>query len=294
MSPPEVWGPAIWTLFHTLAEKINENAYPYIIDSMFIMIVRICKFLPCPECSRDASSFLAKINIRDYKTKTNFKNLIYLFHNWVNAKKHKPLFNYALMNKYSKLNIVNVINNFISKYNTKGNMKLLTETFQRTFIIRDFIAWFKTNSVAFLPNNKEPKKPVINEEKIEENIVEENVVQEKSDVQENVVEEKSDVVEENVVQENVEEEKSDVVEENVVQENVEEEKSDVEENVVQENVEEEKSNLEENVQEERLSGPVIEEEQEQVSIPAQIVEEELISTAEKPKTKKGKKSKKNK
>jgi hypothetical protein len=151
MSPPEVWGPAIWTLFHTISEKINENAYPYVVHSMFIIIRRICSFLPCPDCSRHASSFLAKINIRDYKTKNEFKNMIYLFHNSVNAKKRKPLFNYANMNKYTKLNLQIVINNFIANYNTKGNMKLLTESFQRTIVIKDFINWFKFNSKAFLP-----------------------------------------------------------------------------------------------------------------------------------------------
>jgi hypothetical protein len=151
MSPPEVWGPAIWTLFHTISEKINENAYPYVIHSMFTIIRRICSFLPCPDCSRHASSFLAKINIKDYKTKNEFKNMIYLFHNSVNAKKRKPLFNYANMNKYTKLNLQIVINNFIANYNTKGNMKLLTESFQRTIVIKDFINWFKFNSKAFLP-----------------------------------------------------------------------------------------------------------------------------------------------
>ena len=151
MSPPEVWGPAIWTLFHTISEKINENAYPYVVHSMFTIIRRICSFLPCPDCSRHASSFLAKINIRDYKTKNEFKNMIYLFHNSVNAKKRKPLFNYANMNKYTKLNLQIVINNFIANYNTKGNMKLLTESFQRTIVIKDFINWFKFNSKAFLP-----------------------------------------------------------------------------------------------------------------------------------------------
>ena len=45
MSPPEVWGPAVWTLFHTLIEKMNPNAYPYVIGSMFTMFTRICKFL---------------------------------------------------------------------------------------------------------------------------------------------------------------------------------------------------------------------------------------------------------
>jgi hypothetical protein len=150
MSPPEVWGPAVWTLFHTLAEKIDENAYPYLIDSMFGMIIRICKFLPCPECSMDASKFLAKINIKDYKTKVEFKNMLYLFHNYVNAKKRKSLFNYANINKYNHLNILNVIKNFILHYNTKGNMKLLNDTFQRSFVIKDFLSWFKANGRAFI------------------------------------------------------------------------------------------------------------------------------------------------
>ena len=150
MSPPEIWGPPIWTLFHTLIEKINPNAYPFVIGSMFNMIVRICKFLPCPECSKDATNFLAKINLSDYKTKLEFKNMFYLFHNWVNSKKRKPLFNYGNINQYANRNLILVINNFISKYNTKGNMNLLTDSFNRGFVIRDFIAWFRGNSRAFV------------------------------------------------------------------------------------------------------------------------------------------------
>jgi hypothetical protein len=149
MSPPEVWGPAVWTLFHTLAEKIDESAYPHLVNSLFNVMVKICKFLPCPECAKDASNFLAKINIKDYKTKLEFKNMLYLFHNYVNAKKRKPLFNYIYINKYNELNLIQVIKNFISKYNTKGNMKLLTETFHRSILIKDFINWFKINSHAF-------------------------------------------------------------------------------------------------------------------------------------------------
>lgn len=149
MSPPTVWGPPVWTLFHTLSEKINPNAYNAVIGPMFNMIVRICKFLPCPECSKDASNFLEKIKLSDYKTKDEFKNMLYLFHNKVNFKKRKPLFNYGNINKYSQNNLILIINDFISKYNTKGNMNLLTESFQRKLIVNDFIAWFKKYSRAF-------------------------------------------------------------------------------------------------------------------------------------------------
>ena len=168
MSPPTIWGPAVWTLFHTLAEKINPNAYESTIHSMFYMFVRICKYLPCPECSKDASRFLAKINLTNYKTKNEFKNMLYLFHNWVNSKKGKSLFNYANMNKYNNLNLVVVINNFIDKYNTKGNMSLLAESFQRTLVVKDFISWFKSKARAFV-------KPMLNVEPNIQTNIEANV-----------------------------------------------------------------------------------------------------------------------
>ena len=166
MSPPEVWGPAVWTLFHTLGEKINEEAYPYVSNELFKLIVRICKFLPCPECSADASSFLAKIKVSELKTKTDFKNTFYLFHNYVNLKKRKRLFNYASLNVYNKYRLVDVVNNFIANYHTKGNMRMLTESFQRQFVVKDFKNWFTRSIQAFIKRvNIQPAITTINTEK---------------------------------------------------------------------------------------------------------------------------------
>jgi len=150
MPPPEVWGPAVWTLFHVLAEKVSEDAYVLIKEGLFGQIKKICGFLPCPECSADASRFLEKINIRELKTKTDFKKCIYLFHNWVNVKKRKPLFNYSELYKYKQLHLVRVINNFMIHYHTRGNMKLLTDSFQRTFIIQGFKKWIQEHISAFV------------------------------------------------------------------------------------------------------------------------------------------------
>jgi hypothetical protein len=165
MSPPEIWGPAVWTLFHTLAEKVNEHAYPFIKDQLFGQIRRICGFLPCPECSSDATNFLAKINISDLKTKNDFRNTFYLFHNWVNAKKRKPLFNYSKLASYNSYGIVPVINNFISKYNTKGNMKLIAESFQRKLLLGEFKSWITKTIRAFVPpqNVPPPISLIVNE-----------------------------------------------------------------------------------------------------------------------------------
>jgi hypothetical protein len=58
------------------------------------------------------------------------------------------------MSVYKNMNLGFVIKNFIAKYNTKGNMKLLTESFQRGFVIKNFIAWFNRFKFAFVEFKK--------------------------------------------------------------------------------------------------------------------------------------------
>lgn len=241
MSPPEVWGPAVWSLFHTLAERVNAHIYPYIARQMFKMFVRICGFLPCPECSTDASNFLAKIKIENLKTKEEFKQTFYLFHNYVNAKKRKPLFNYSSLAVYQRYLLIPIVNNFIISYNTKGNMKMINESFQRQFVIKDFKNWFTANIKAFMPQIhphtnvvSTPSAVVSIEEKpvVEEVVVEEVVVEEVVGVsiEEVIVEEEAIVsIEEAVVEEKPVEEV--VVKEVVVVEELLEEPI-VEENAV--------------------------------------------------------------
>jgi hypothetical protein len=154
MSPPEVWGPAVWTLFHTLVEKINEDHYLTIYQQLVFHIQRICRFLPCPDCADDASKYLTKVNLANCKTKVELKNMMYLFHNYVNAKKRKSLFNYGNIDIYKNNNLIHVINNFLLKYNTKGNMKLLAESFQRQLIIKEITSWLNKYMYVFIPKVK--------------------------------------------------------------------------------------------------------------------------------------------
>jgi hypothetical protein len=220
MSPPEIWGPAVWTLFHTLAEKLNPDAYNQVVPSLFGMIVQICKVLPCPECSRDASNFLAKIKLSDYKTKIEFKNMIYLFHNFVNAKKRKPLYNYANMNRYANMNIFDVVKNFIIKYNTKGNMKLLAESFQRSFVIKNFIRWFNAYKLAFIQPIIVNKPQLTQEESLPKVLVQETLpkIDEVSSDESSVVEEPAVIEDVVVTKEPAVIEESTVIEDVVVTE----------------------------------------------------------------------------
>jgi len=150
MSPPEVWGPAVWSLFHTLAEKINVNAYPYVFPSLFNMIVKICRYLPCPECSQHAKHNLAGVNIEKLKTKGDLINVLFIFHNSVNKRKNKLIYNFSEMDKYANNNLLTVCNNFFRNYKTTGNMRLMAESYQRKMIVENFIVWLKINYKSFM------------------------------------------------------------------------------------------------------------------------------------------------
>ena len=52
--PPESvvkvkWGEPTWYLFHTLAEKINDESFPTIREELLNVFYSICSNLPCPE-----------------------------------------------------------------------------------------------------------------------------------------------------------------------------------------------------------------------------------------------------
>ena len=272
MPAPEIWGPAVWNLFHTLIEQLNEDSYQAIAPQLYSQFVRICKLLPCPDCASDATNFLAKVNLTHIKSKVEFRNTFYLFHNWVNARKRKQLFNYGNILIYSKYNIIVVINKFLSVYHTKGNMKMLNESFQRSLIVSTFRSWFTSVIGAFTPTPKVQQSIAIEvkeEPVIQEEVKEESVIQEEVKVVETIVEEPIS-----------NEEVTAVVEEPISNE---EEVTAVAEEEVTAIVEEEVTEVEEPISNEEEVTAVAEEE---------VKVEVLEKVEEKPKGKKGKKGKK--
>lgn len=154
---PNRWGPPIWSFFHTLAEKITPDRFQQVFPPLFNFIFRICRVLPCPECSEHAVQFLSKINPAGVRNKEDFRNIMFIFHNVVNRRKNKPPFNPAnLTNVYGNKNIAVEYNNFVSVFHTKGNMKLLAETFQRKLVLTDFRRWFVNNIQFFVTPVEQP------------------------------------------------------------------------------------------------------------------------------------------
>jgi hypothetical protein len=148
---PEIWGPAIWNLFHTLAEKINESDYDKIGIELYNYIKQICYYLPCPDCSQHAKRFLSGVKIENISTKEGLKKLLYIFHNVVNSRKKKNLYSFENLENYKSKNIIQIFNKFIHCYKSStGNMKLITDSFQRQMILTNFKKWFLTNYKSFM------------------------------------------------------------------------------------------------------------------------------------------------
>ena len=146
---PNQWGPPTWILFHCLAEKIKEEKFSEVCPQLFFLIKKICMNLPCPDCSMHATQFLSRVNFSFIKNKDDFKHLLYIFHNVVNKRKNKDMFNVAHLTNYSNTNIINAFNNFVDIYHTRGNMKLLADSFQRKMIIKEFKIWLMNNYTNF-------------------------------------------------------------------------------------------------------------------------------------------------
>ncbi len=148
MSPNE-WGPPTWTMFHTFIEKMKEESFSLIGPQLFSYIFRICTYLPCPECSQHAKKFLSNVNPAGLKTKDDMRNLFFVFHNIVNKRKNKHMFNLENLEKYKSIGLVASFKSFSEVYHTKGNMNLIAESFQRKMILDSFTQWLKINIIHF-------------------------------------------------------------------------------------------------------------------------------------------------
>tara|TARA_B100000900_G_scaffold414483_1_gene441249 strand:+ start:4674 stop:5132 length:459 start_codon:yes stop_codon:yes gene_type:complete len=133
----KTWGNNIWFLFHTLAHKIKEDKFLENKDDLIFVLKNICNNLPCPECSKDANEKLSKVNFNDIKTKEEYKILIFNFHNYVNKKLNKPLFDIKdLDSKYEGANLVILYNNFNIIFSSNSNVpQLMSASFHRRHIL---------------------------------------------------------------------------------------------------------------------------------------------------------------
>ena len=142
----KIWGPATWSLFHIIGEKIETNNYNDIQNALKIIQI-ICNNLPCPDCTRDAIATLSKYNLKKIVSKEDLKLFLYMFHNIVNKKLNKPIIeNEQLDEIYRNMNFNNVLNNFFYIYNNiHGYKNMMLYSFHRKNLIQQIKMYFIEN-----------------------------------------------------------------------------------------------------------------------------------------------------
>jgi len=144
-----VWGPPTWILFHTLAEKIKEEEFIKHKKQLFLNIKNVCNNLPCPECRFHATSFMDKINIDKCPNKTEFKKMLFSFHNEVNARKRYTIQDISVLDKYNEPPIQELINIIYAIYTKNPGNNQLIDAFHRQKCIYNLNKWYNENKNIF-------------------------------------------------------------------------------------------------------------------------------------------------
>jgi len=141
------WGEPTWFLFHSLAQKVKEEQFGIIRSELINTIYVICKNLPCPMCATHATQYMNSINFSTIQTKKEFIDLLWRFHNEVNVRKNIPVFPYEQVEeKYSKANLVNIIQLFMYHFKDKHrSLKLIADDMYRQQIALKMQDWFRQN-----------------------------------------------------------------------------------------------------------------------------------------------------
>ena len=141
------WGEPTWFLFHSLAEKVKEEHFNTVKNELINTIYVICKNLPCPMCATHATQYMNSINFSTIQTKKDLIDLLWRFHNEVNVKKNVPIFSYEqLQEKYSRANLVNIIQLFMYHFKDKhASLKMIADDMYRQKIAAKMQDWFRQN-----------------------------------------------------------------------------------------------------------------------------------------------------
>lgn len=145
-----LWGPPIWTLFHTLAEKVKDEHYITVAPNLVNFIKRICSLLPCPDCQEHASQYwrVTKYNLT---SKDKLKDFLFTFHNDVNKRKNYKQQDIEILNLYKNNNLAEVYNNFIVVFMSRTTSRLMTDSLHRKRLIDEMKVWLLQNAYMFNP-----------------------------------------------------------------------------------------------------------------------------------------------
>ena len=150
MVEKRVWGNATWYLFHTLSYKLKYDNEKNV-KKLYKLFENICHNLPCPICSEHAVNLLKKINYNNLVNKNNLILVMFHLHNKVNEKLNKKIFTIEEHNElYSKANVSNIINFFLTAWNAKTYEGLNFKSIEKKNCINNLKKFINENENFFM------------------------------------------------------------------------------------------------------------------------------------------------
>ena len=110
------WGTPTWYLFHSLAEKVDEEKYKKHYMIVWNFIKEICGSLPCPYCKAHATNYVNGISIININTKEKLIKTLFNFHNDVNLRTGKMRMGEEVLEKYKSSNLNKILELFYSRF----------------------------------------------------------------------------------------------------------------------------------------------------------------------------------
>jgi len=143
-----IWGKYTWTFLHCLAEKIKEPYYHRYKNLLFEIFRIVCHNLPCPICQVHAKEKLAQTNFNLLRTKEQFKQYVFNFHNSVNERKSLGIADISILQTYKLYNFNEVLRGFLIMFKTTDSKHMLDQLHRQRSLIR-IKHLLKTNNMIF-------------------------------------------------------------------------------------------------------------------------------------------------
>jgi len=115
----DMWGPLLWTLLHSLSEKVGSGAALFVEDEKqrwIFLLANLATIIPCRDCKAHAIEWIAAHPTADFKSlapedrKLWLRTYFYNFHNNVNERMEHPQFDEALLEStYGRVDIRNIL-----------------------------------------------------------------------------------------------------------------------------------------------------------------------------------------
>tara|TARA_B110000444_G_scaffold258722_1_gene300397 strand:- start:6592 stop:7041 length:450 start_codon:yes stop_codon:yes gene_type:complete len=145
------WGPICWIFLHTIIEKMKKEYFDSKKGMLFEIIYIICSNLPCPNCKKHSINYLKNNKIRKCNTINDLRMYMFNFHNTVNIRLNKKIFESKDLEKYKNCRFNELIKRFNVVFKKQYLFTKTMDGWKRGKISEDIMTKIKSNLKYFNP-----------------------------------------------------------------------------------------------------------------------------------------------